>query len=122
MSETGLVVVIAVLALAAGLGAAIRVFPASPATSSGAVVFWVSRITAAAAAAVLALDLYTTIKHQTLDEADTFGGDVAPLTLARDLSAAFFEAAVLASLAAGLALLGAWLLRREEGNVLDDDR
>ena len=109
------------LALGAGLGAAIRTFPAAPSTPSGAVVFWVSRLTAAAAAAVLALDIYAAVKHQTADEADALGGDVAALTLARDLSAALFETVVLASLAAGVALMGARLPRPEDGNALEDD-
>ena len=78
--------------------------------------FWISRLTAAAAAAVLALDVYAVVKHQAADEVDALGGDVAALTLARDLGAALFEAAVLASLAAGVALIGARLLRSEDGN------
>ena len=78
--------------------------------------FWISRLTAAAAAAVLALDVYAAVKHQAADEVDALGGDVAALTLARDLGAALFEAAVLASLAAGVALIGARLLRSEDGN------
>lgn len=110
------------LALGAGLGAAIRTFPAAPSTPSGAVVFWISRLTAAAAAAVLALDIYAAVKHQTADEVDALGGDVAALTLARDLGAALFEALVLASLAAGVALMGARLLQPDDANALEDDR
>ena len=83
--------------------------------------FWISRLTAAAAAAVLALDVYAAVKHQAADEVDALGGDVAALTLARDLGAALFEAAVLASLAAGVALMGARLLQPEDGNAVEDD-
>ena len=109
------------LALGAGLGAALRTFPAAPSTTSGDVVFWISRLTAAAAAAVLALDLYAAVKHQTADEVDALGGDVAALTLARDLGAALFEAVVLASLAAGVAHIGARVLQPADDNALDDD-
>ena len=112
---------IAVLAFAAGFAAAIRIFPASPATPSGAGVFWVSRLTAAAAVAVLALDIYTTLKRQTSDEADALLGDLAALSLARDLGVALFEGAVLASLAAGVAVVGAWLLQPEDVNALEEN-
>jgi hypothetical protein len=111
-----------VLAFGAGLAAAIRILPASPLTPSGAAVFWVSRLTAAAAVAVLALDIYTAVKRQTSDEADALGGDLAALSLARDLGGALFEGGVLASLAAGVALVGAWLLRPDDANALEEDR
>ena len=116
MSETGLVIVIAGLAFGAGLAAAIRTFPAVPPARAGELVFWVSRLTAAAAVAVLALDVYTVVKRQTSDSADALGGDLAALSLARDLAAALFDGGVLASLAAGVALIGAWLLRPEDGD------
>lgn len=116
MSETGLVLVIAALALGAGLAGAIKIFPAVPTARAGDLVFWVSRLTAAAAVAIIALDVYTAVKHQTSDSADALGGEVAGLTLARDLAAALFDGGVLASLAAVLALMGAWLSRQEDGD------
>jgi hypothetical protein len=119
MSETGLVIVIAVLAFAAGLAAAIRTFPPVPSTRSGGVVFWVSRLTAAAALATLAVDVYTMVKRQTSEAADGLGGDVAAVSLAQDLAGALYDAGVLASFAAVVTLIGVWLLRSEndEGTV-----
>ena len=116
MSETGLVIVIAALAFGAGLGAAIRSFPAVPSARGGDLVFWVSRLTAAAAVAVFAVDVYALVNRQTSDSADALGGDVTALTLAQDIAGALFDAGVLASLAAGVALIGARLLRAEHGD------
>jgi hypothetical protein len=116
MSDIGLVLVIAALALGAGLGAAIKTFPAVPEARAGDLVFWVSRLVAAAAVAIIALDLYTVVKHQTSDAADALGDEVAAQTLAQDLTATLFDGGVLAALAAGLALMGAWLLRPDEGD------
>ena len=114
MSETGLVIVIAGLAFGAGLAAAIKTFPDVPKARAGDLVFWVSRLTAAAAVAIIALDVYIVIENQTSEAADALGGDVTPLTLARDLAGALFDGGVLAALAARVALLGAALLRPED--------
>lgn len=72
-------------------------------------VFWTSRLIAGAAAASLALNVYSIIKRQSFKE-----NSLSSVELADGLSLALYDVGVLAGLATGLALLGPWLITRED--------
>jgi hypothetical protein len=110
MSNNGLVVVIGLVSFAAGLVAAVRFGPPVPATSTGSVVFWCSRLLAAAALGSLALNAYSIIESQSGNNSTTDS-----IELANGLILALYDTGVLAGLAAGLAVLGPWLIARGEG-------
>jgi hypothetical protein len=84
--------------------------PAVPATRTGSVVFWCSRLLAAAALGSLALNAYSIIESQSGNNSTTDS-----IELANGLILALYDTGVLAGLAAGLAVLGPWLIARAEG-------
>jgi hypothetical protein len=110
VSDNGLVVVIGLLSFAAGLAAAVRLGPPVRATRTGSVVFWCSRLLAAAALSSLALNAYSIIESQSGNNSTTDS-----IELANGLILALYDTGVLAGLAAGLAVLGPWLIARDEG-------
>lgn len=104
LSANGVVILIAGLAFAGGFTVALRVGPPAPPTAEGSLVFFTSRLVAAAGVAAGALQIYAGIKTQSLSE-DILGHPVG-YRLAEQLGAALADAGILLALACALGLLG----------------
>ena len=109
MSGNGVVVLIGLVAFAAGLAGAIRVEPAPARGRAGALVQWVSRLVAGGALATFALDIYAVVKRQSEEDLPTDA-----VELADGLTRVLYDAGVLFSLAVGLAVVGSRLLADRE--------
>jgi hypothetical protein len=107
ISATGVVILIAGSALVAGFTVALRVGPPAPPTAEGSLIFFTSRLVAAAGVAAGALDIYSSIKTQSLSE-EILGHPVA-VRLSEQLGGAMADSGVLLGLACALGLLGARL-------------
>ncbi len=106
-SPTGTVILLGGFAFAAGFTVALRVGPAAPLTAEGSLIYFTSRLVAAAGIAAGTLGIYASVKTQSLTE-DLFGHPM-PFRLAEQLALALSDAGVLLALACALALLGSRL-------------
>lgn len=107
LSANGVVILIAGSSFIAGFTLALRIGPPAPPTAEGSLIFFTSRLVAAAGVAAATLGIYSSVKTQSLSE--ELLGRPAVSRLAEQLAVALSDAGVLLGLACALALLGARL-------------